>query len=313
MGRIHAALLSYRRPDSLARSLRAVLASERRPDRMVVFDNEATARTEAVVREMLGTEPWVEYLPSARNLGPAGGRARAMRRLLEDAADDDWLLLLDDDDPLPQATTLDRIHAFAEARRASDPRMAGAALRGARFDRRRGYPVPVTTRGGRGPVAVDYLHGGFFPLFDVAAVRRVGVFMEELFFGWADLEFGLRLREAGNTLYVDLDLWREVAPAMGHAVELERPRARLGPSDARRYYVMRNWYHVLRRYGAPGSAARIFLLAGLAKPLLNVPVAPSLALDHLRLNVRARIDAARGRYGEATNRWSTGRPSEVEV
>ena len=235
-----------------------------------------------------------------------------MDRLLEGAADRDWIVFLDDDDPLPDPTVLGRVRDFAEARRAADPLTGGVAFRGATFDARSGNAIPVLRPGMTGPVAADYLHGGFFPFYSVAAVREVGVFRAELFFEWADLDYGLRLRASGYDLWVSSDLWNEFAPLMGHPEELVAPQWSLGPANARRFYLMRNRYHLLRTYGRPGSAARVFFLVGIAKPLANLARTPRLALAHLRLNLRAAWDARRRRYGVAPEPWGAQPPSAVE-
>jgi glycosyltransferase involved in cell wall biosynthesis len=299
-------LVTYRRPAMLAVVLARLAAADPAPYRLVVVDNAPTEETTSIAR---GTgQPWIEYVPASRNLGPSGGRSLGMRRLLEDADDRDWIVLFDDDDPLPDPALLGLLRDAAEAARADDPATAGYGLRGSRFDMTTGRPVPVA----RGPVVgrapVDHLSGGFFPLYSVAAVRSTGVFMDDLLFGWEDLEFGLRLRRSGCSIYMDATLWRRFAPAMGHPVQPMRPRFGLGPASVRRYYRLRNMIHILREYGTPGAAARVAAL-GLLKPAANLPLAPSLAFRHLRLAARAVVDAYAGRLGVAPGRWSTENPS----
>jgi glycosyltransferase involved in cell wall biosynthesis len=231
-----------------------------------------------------------------------------MRRLLEDAADDDWIVLFDDDDPLPDPGLLGELASAAAEARQADPSTAGYGLRGARFDRRRGRPLPVAAGSLTGRIAVDHLSGGFFPLYAASAVRRAGSFMDELLFGWADLEYGLRLRRAGGSLYMDADLWARYAPAMGHPPQEPRPALRLGPPSVRRYYRLRNMIHILRTYGEPGAAARVAATA-LAKAAANAPLAPADAPAHLRLTVRGIADGYAGRLGLAPAPWSAEDPS----
>jgi len=309
---IHALLLTYRRPSAFERALSQIVEADPRPDRLVVVDNAPSERSRATGEGAAARHDWITYIPSSTNLGPAGGRALAMERLLPGAGDRDWLVFLDDDDPLPDPGVLGRVRAFAEDCLARDPRTGGAAVRGARFDRRRGYPFPVLRAGQRGAIAVDYLHGGFFPFYPVPVVREVGIFQADLFFGWADLEYGLRLRRAGYRLYASADLWGELEGAMGHPPERTAPDRSLGPADARRYYTMRNRYHLLRTYGGPLAATRVFLVAGVAKPIWNLPSEPGLAFRHLRLNLRAALDSVRRRYGVGPEPWASEPPSPVE-
>jgi glycosyltransferase involved in cell wall biosynthesis len=305
-GKILGVLLTYRRPTCLALALDALLAADPgRFDHLVVVDNDASPETGAIVRARIADRSDVDYVPMERNLGAAGGRSEAMRRLLVRAEDPDWIAFFDDDDPLPDPSVLGRLHAFAEGQRAVDASLGGVGLRGARYDRRRGYPVPVTRDGTRGPIAVDYLHAGFFPLYSVRAVRSVGLLDDELFFGWEELEYGLRLQRAGFSLWMDGDAWAEFGARMGHPPERLGPAFSLGPADARRYYTMRNGLRVARRYAGLVPAARMLFLSGIAKPLLNLPRHPSLALSHLRLTLAAALDASRGSLGESA-RWPNG-------
>ena len=311
MTRIHGILVSYRRPGALARSLDAIEGSSVQPDELLVVDHEATDATTAVVEAAARRAPWIRHLPVERNLGPAGGRALGMEHVVPSAADEDWITLFDDDDPLPHPQLLGLLSERASELAGRSGRIGGVGLRGSTFDRRRGYPVPVELQHDR-DAPVDYLHGGFFPCYRVGAVRAVGPFRSSLFFGWADLEYGLRLRRAGYELWMAVDLWRRDASSMGHPSERVRPALGLEPADARRYYRMRNWFRLLPEYAGWPTTARVFALAGLAKPIMNLPVQPLLAWRHLRLNVRAGWDAARGVEGpDGPNCW-TGVPSGVE-
>ena len=299
-------LVTYRRPAMLAAVLARLAAADPAPHRLVVVDNAPTAETASIAK---GTgQPWIEYVQAARNLGPPGGRSLGMRRLLEDADDRDWIVLFDDDDPLPDPALLGLLRDAAEAARADDPATAGYGLRGSRFDMRTGRPVPVALGAVVGRVRVDHLSGGFFPFYSVAAVRSAGMFMDDLLFGWADLEFGMRLRRSGCSVYMDASLWRRFAPTMGHPVQRVHPRHSLGPATVRRYYRLRNMIHILREYGAPGAAARVAAV-GVLKPAANLPLTPSLAFRHLRLAARAIVDGYTGRLGVAPGRWSAENPS----
>jgi hypothetical protein len=146
-------------------------------------------------------------------------------------------------------------------------------------------------------------------MFPVRVVRTAGTYLAQLVFGWADLEFGLRLRTNGFHLYVASDLWRRHASTMVHPPERERRHFRLGPADVRRYYTVRNMMFVLREYGALGSRLRYGAVVGIAKPLANLPVAPASALRHLRLNARAIVDGLGGKLGAAPVSFGPGSAS----
>jgi glycosyltransferase involved in cell wall biosynthesis len=312
MSRLSGVLLSFRRPRALATSLDAIRGAGDALESLIVVDNEAGAETHDVVERASGGPPRIEYVPVERNIGSAAGWNLGIERLLGELSDEDWIVLFDDDDPLPAPEVLGQLHARADALRARDPRMAAVGLRGSRFDRRRGYPVPLAPPPEARHVAADYLHHGFFPCYSVRVIREVGALRSSLFFGWADMELGLRMKAARRNLWVAADLWRASAGAMGPEPEADRPRWALEPTSPRRYYRMRNLFRLLPEYAGWVTTARVFVLAGIAKPLTNLAVDPQLAWEHLRLNVRAALDASRGVEGpRGPPRW-VGRPSAIE-
>jgi GT2 family glycosyltransferase len=209
-----------------------------------------------------------------------------MEHVLSHAVDTDWVCVLDDDDPLPDTAIL-ADHAGDAA--AAPATTAGVGAAGARFDWSKGRLVPVEPPPGRWD-AVDYLKSNWCPLYRVAALRTVGTFEPRLFFGFDDLEYGLRLRAAGWDLRADPH-GRTVREATAG------PSWRIGPVDWRRYYSLRNLVWLLRTHHRSGVAARVALTVGMAKPLANLVVEPGAAWAHLRLGVRASIDGWRGTLG----------------
>jgi glycosyltransferase involved in cell wall biosynthesis len=293
--RLHGVLITFRRPRELRRTLDRLAEQDRPLDRLVVVDNASDEETSGQVAEAAAG---ATYLPLAENGGPAGGIAAGMRAVMGgDADDDDWIVLLDDDDPPRFQHILAEIERLARHMRARDGRTAGVGLRGARFDWRTGRARRIDDERLHGAVSVDYLAGNGFPFYLVAAVRRLGPFLPEMFFGFDDLEYGLRLRRAGHTLHADGDLWRQARAGRGRLGRDDRPSRSLGAPDWRRYYELRNLIFILRRFGRPGTAVRVAAAAGVGKPLANLPLQPRVAARHLALNLRAVRDGWLGRLG----------------
>src|SRR5689334_16972805 len=87
-----AVVVTHRRRDLLAKSLDAVVTQDRRPDHLVVVDND----NDPAVRDLVTGQPVPStYLGSQRNLGGAGGFALGMLHALALGAD--WVWLADDD------------------------------------------------------------------------------------------------------------------------------------------------------------------------------------------------------------------------
>lgn len=243
----------------------------------------------------------IDYVPSDENLGPAGGIALGMSRLLEIAEDHDWIVTLDDDDPPEDPDILSKLKKFAEEMLDRDPATAGVGYMGARFDYRRGQTIRIEDHELGAPVPVDHIGGNQFPVYSVRSIRRVGPFDARLFFGLEELEFGLRLRSAGYSLYAHGDMWarrRERNRRLGIS---ERPklsfRGGKRGSSWRRYYTLRNLIAVLRAAGRPGTAVWISLARGIGKPLANLLVDPKDALRHLGVGLRACWDGWTGKMG----------------
>ncbi|WP_083914069.1 glycosyltransferase [Ilumatobacter nonamiensis] len=285
--RIHSIVVTYRRPTVLRATLAAIDAQQVRPDHIVVVDNDSAGEATSDLDEPEN----VTYLRAAENLGPAGGIAVGMHRVLENADDEDLVLLIDDDDPPPSSDSIARVLAImADA----GPDVAAAGLVGARFDRRRALTRRVPDRELVGRVDVDYIAGGQFPMYRVGAIRDVGVFDAQLFFGFEELEFGLRLRSAGYRLLVDGDAMLALRRAHGRTGIGARAQATPRP-PWRRYYSSRNIVEISRRYGLRGAVVLSVLHAG--------PMAAVRGLLRFRdtrlaaAALRGTADGVRGRLG----------------
>jgi len=310
--RLFGVLVTYRRPDDLSLMLKRLAEQEVPLARLVVVDNGRSCGTVDIVSRCGDARSEVDYVEAPENLGPAGGIAMGMERVLPHAHADDWIVLLDDDDPPEWPSVFGELLAFGQERRQADGRTAAVGLTGARFDWARARLLRPRDHGLTGPVGVDYVGGNQLPMYLAGAVQRVGTFSAALFFGFDDLEYGLRLGEAGYRLYVPGSLWLEQrSDASGG---LGRPTLGLEAPTWRRYYSLRNTIHILRRFGRTPAAARVTVVQGLMKPLANMARSPKTAWKHLKLNLTACRDGWTGRLGrtldpeaQSTEKAPTGR------
>ena len=302
-------IVTYRRPEDLRATLERLNGQVRRLDHLVVVDNAADRATESVVRTIQG-DGRAEYLPMEENLGFAGGVGIGMEHILLAASDDDWIVVLDDDDPPPFPSVTQELEQFAASMLEEDPRTAAVGVHGGRFDWRRGRIVRVPDRELQGPVAVDYVAGASVAFFRVAALRDVGPFSRDIFFGLSEVEHGLRLRAAGYSAYAHGDLWRRKRSMVGRMRISGRPSLRVSEVNWRQYYSLRNLIYVLRQHGRTGTALRVTMITGFGKPLANLPLSPRLATRRLRLNWRACRDGWSGRMGRTVEPHPWGRRAE---
>ena len=312
MTKLYAVLVTYRRPRELSTTLAALAKQTRQPDVLVVVDNgpseESAAAAAEAAQQFIGK---LEYLTMAENLGYTGGVSVGMEGILTRASDDDWIVVCDDDDPPQSTTAFATLLDFGQQMVMKDARTAGVGLGGGRFDFRRGRIVRVATNDLHGAVPVDYIGGGYFGCYRVSAIRSVGPWSADIFFGFSEGEFGLRLKRAGHLLWAEGETWRARRIAAGRADFTMKPARRLPAPGWRRYYSLRNVIWILRQHGHFGAAVRVSLVNGIAKPLANFGLTPIVAIRHLLLNVRAIFDAWTDRMGRRVEPIPWGaRPDE---
>lgn len=303
--RVFGVLVTYRRPSALSTMLTRLADQDRRLDALVVVDNAPRCESEEVVRTQ--DAPMTEYVAAPENLGPAGGFALGMERVLRSADDVDWIVCLDDDDPPSSSSVIAELLSFGQEMRTRDRTTGAVGIMGARFDQKRGRMMRVPDVELIGPVRVDALAGNALPFYLVRAVRDAGVFSAELFFGFEELDQGLRLRDAGYAIFADGDRWRRHR-GRAHRLGLDaQPSTTLAAVSWRRYYSLRNIIHILRSRGRTAGAMRVTAVHGFGKPLANLPLAPRAAIEHLRVNAAACRDAWIGRMGRTvepqTGEW----------
>jgi GT2 family glycosyltransferase len=277
-----AVIATFKRAEVLSELLTGLLAQEAALALLVVADNDPASSARAVVEGHGASAPTtaVVYLPMAANLGPAGGWARAVAHAAPRPDRGDWVMVFDDDDPVADPRVTSQLLAEADKAPAD---VAAVGLRGARWHR----PTATLHRvhgAMDAPAKCDYLGSGGVPLYRWSAIDAHGFFDEELFFGFEDLDLGLRLRARGLGL-------RVVAIEAQHVIHDTAPTR----VPWREYFKTRALITVCRRHlgwwATTVTMVRAVLLGG-----------PWLAIKHRRPDLmvarwRGFVDAVRGRLG----------------
>lgn len=289
-------LVTHRRSAELEVHLERLHRQTRRVDRLFVVDNAPCAVNRGIVAAAAEVRD-ITYLPAPENLGPAGGIAMGLRAALAEADDEDWVVLLDDDNPPTGDDVLERVLDFALEHR-GDARVGAVGLIGSAFDQHRARFVRLADDQLAGVIDVDWIGGNQFPMVRVAAVRDVGVFREELFWGLEELEFGLRLRAAGYRVLVSGELARRARETHGR-LGRGAVRASAAPTRSawRQFYILRNMIAILREHGHDGVAIRVALTRGVGKAVVLGLRSPGSFPALARSTSRAVADGWRGRLG----------------
>lgn len=157
--------------------------------------------------------------------------------------------MADDEAPPPDHATIERLLEFAQGQVAIDPTVAGVGLVGGRFDRRTGTTVRLSDAELVGCVDVDTIGGGHWPLLRVAAIRSVQLPDPTLFFGFEELEYFLKIREAGLRLIVDGAAWQGLRVRWDRVGTSNTTLRRTTLSPWRAYYSTRNQILIAHRFG----------------------------------------------------------------
>lgn len=289
---MHAVLVTFRRPDGLAAMLRVLGELDALTGELVVVDNSPDEANRALVASIDGMS--VRYLPMDDNTGPAGGLAAGVAALVAHADDHDWILFLDDDNPPAERSIVPELHRTGEALVASGAPVGAVGMVGVRFDRSKGEMVRLADRDLEGMVAVDAIGGGHLPLYRVAALRAVGGPRAALFFGYDDVELGLRLRAAGYQVLVPGELWLDSRRRHPRSSE-GMVTGRFLVAPWRTYYSVRNQVVLAAEYAGPLAVTRLLAKECVVRPILNLGRAGSIG--QTLLTWRGVADGLRRRLG----------------
>lgn len=293
---VHGVLITFRRPADLEQTLGSLAGQSRSLDTLIIIDNDGDPLVNEIVSRSERVARHVEYIPAAENLGPAGGLALGCELLLRMAKNADWVMFFDDDNPPRTANGISEIVRFAEDSLRRDPSTGGVGLVGTRFELGKGMTVRLADEELSGPVAVSYIGGGQLPCYRVAAIRQVGLPRPELFFGFDDLEYGLRITGSGLRLYVDGDKLARERRAYDIFGTDKSPRMRLTTVGWRDYYSTRNLIWILRSRHYHVAAMQV-VARRVAKAVYNSLRRPRIALTYFAFGIRATFDAYTGRMG----------------
>ncbi|MGY1781221.1 galactofuranosyltransferase GlfT1 [Geodermatophilus sp. SYSU D01036] len=248
--RVVAVVVTRRRVGPLRASLAALAAQDRPVDHLVVVDN---GPDDAVRDLVAGLGVPATYLPSARNLGGAGGFALGMLQALALGAD--WVWCADDDGRPEDATVLRtlldcaRRHGLAEvsplvADMADPERLAFPLRRGLRWRRRRSDFAGLD-------LLPDYASLFNGALFRADALDVVGVPDYRLFFRGDETEVHRRMLRAGlpfgtctAVAYLHPEGTSEFAPILGGRLSAQYPA-----DELKRYFTYRNRGYLMAQPG----------------------------------------------------------------
>ena len=254
--RLSAIVLNYRTTDDTLLAVAAQLASNRRPDEVIVVDNDVADECRAPLARCGDRGGRIRYLHTGRNLGFAGGTNAGIREALKSGSDQ--ILLVNADVVVPP----DCIGLLQEALAREKTGIVGPVVRSRSFPdvigsagidyslhtgrmRHRAFGARVGGSDNGGPLADDGPRdavSGCAMLIAREVFERIGLFDERYFFSFEEIDFCLRARQAGFET-------RLVASA---SVYHAGSRA-IGPESTRRFYFAARNHLLLASLTASGE------------------------------------------------------------
>ena len=261
-----AVVVTHRRPDELAKSLDIVTAQSRRPDHLIVIDNDADDR----VRDIVAGQPIpTTYLGSHRNLGGAGGFALGMLHALALGAD--WVWLADDDGRPQDSEVLETLlrcaerHGLAEVSpmvcNLEQPERLAFPLRRGLAWRRLASELRTDGSGDLLTGIASLFNGA---LFRASTIEAVGVPDLRLFIRGDETEVHRRLIRTGLPFGTCLDAvylhpcgTEEFKPILGGRMHTQYP-----DNETKRFYTYRNRGYLQSQPGMRKLVAQEWLRFG---------------------------------------------------
>lgn len=290
--RFGAFIITFNRPARLKEAIQQTYAQTRAPDCLLVVDNGDPAKTRPILRDFSRNN--ILYHSMGDNFGPAGASAFALNCLAEEGFD--WISCGDDDTPPRTPDTFERLLKMA----CTEEKAGGVGAVGARFDWKTGELKRLPDQALHGVVEVDGIGTGQQLIISREVVKNVGLPNSQLFFGFYDPEYCLRIRRAGYRLLVDgelMHIYRQKTGRLNLAVKRSLLPHHSDNSLWRRYYVTRNYIFMMRQIFQRPDLARREALKAFGRTISAWGRGPQYAIAFSQLQLRGIFDGYCGRLG----------------
>ncbi|MCR9082282.1 MAG: glycosyltransferase [Cyclobacteriaceae bacterium] len=237
MVKLGAFIITYHRPQILLETIKAVFSQTHSPDFIWIVDNSENLETDHVIASLL--DPRIRFYRMGYNAGPAGAAAKGLELCAKEGAD--WIYWGDDNDPPFRSDCFERLLAIRDV----NPFCGVLGAVGHFFDRKKGVIKRIQTRllEKKDWVEVDSIAGNMCMLVS-GDVAKAGIVPDpDLFFGFEELDFCLKVSRKGYSLIVDTSLFLQAREMWGR-IEFERPTYKKKKNLSREYYSLRNLLYI---------------------------------------------------------------------
>lgn len=285
-------IITFQRPSILEETIHALQFQSIPPAKILIVDNDPAGS--AKVLEDPDADIPVVHLMTGSNSGPAGGAYWGLKTLFEQGWE--WVLWVDDDDAPSAPNQLETLCQVAK-QNSSDERIGMVGAAGVLFDRKNCLINRIPDQQLKGIMDVDMIAGNQFPLVHRRVFEAGLLPNPDLFFGFEDLEFGIRLKDAGFRLLID---GSELLRLRHHFRKMgkEKPRGKQKKIQHlwREYYSIRTLSYMFRLKLFNVAGLRLFFRCCL-KSLIAFRFGWSYGVVHSKYVLKGWWDGWKGRLG----------------
>lgn len=245
-------IITYNRPDLLKDTIEQVFAQTLPPEKLWIIDNSEGNETEEMIKLLLTFH--LEYVRMGYNAGPAGAAAKGLE--IVGNAGYDWIYWGDDNDPPFRLDCFERLLDIRD--KVSNTGVLGTV--GHFFDMNRGLVRRTSNEKLHQDkfLKVDFVAGGMCMIVNGDVARNGVSPNSNLFFGFEELDFCLKVKKQGFEVVVDSGLFlqaREASDRMGFI----KPKYIKKDNLSREYYSLRNLLMIADSLGSSMMKLRLFV------------------------------------------------------
>jgi glycosyltransferase involved in cell wall biosynthesis len=237
-------IMTYERPEILLQTVSILQSQSFPPEKILIVDNSESDATKIAIQNLQQSD--LEYFKVGYNSGPAGAAKIGLQKLTAEGYQ--WIYWGDDDDPPKFSDSFERLLGLAHKYKHLNIGILGMV--GQHFNSTIGTIQRVKDKELREKdlVTVESIAGGQTMIVNSAVVRSGVLPDENLYFGFEELDFCLRTKQAGFELVVSTELFLRAREKYGRLNY--RPPFYIQNKKGnwnRNYYSTRNILFILKR------------------------------------------------------------------
>jgi glycosyltransferase involved in cell wall biosynthesis len=283
--------MTFERTEILQSTINKLLAQTYPPEKILVVDNSLTTTTKEYFENNKSEQ--VEYYYMGYNSGPAGAAAFALQYLSDLGFG--WIFWGDDDDPPKENRTFENLIKLAT--HYDNVGIMGSL--GGKFIESNARTRGFYNKELNGIVDADFVAGNKMMIVNSEVVKRNILPTKKLFFGFEELDFCLRVKDAGFRIIFDGEKIKESRKMDGNvALNYKWKGNSFGNIEMlwRNYYSTRNMLYILK-------SRKIYdgYIFFLFKSIIKIPLAYKYGLNYgfsaTKVYVKSIWHHLKGTYG----------------